>query len=338
MTRILLDARQTRQMSVGMKRYVTELVARLPQVASDFDFAVFEGGENFGWREQVVLPAIVGRSGCALVHYMSIYTPLVSVRASVVTVHDLLHMLFPGQFKTKVRLYYRTAVRRACSRALRVITDDERTVTDLERFLDVDPNKVRVIPLGAAGAPYDSPCKDADAPQQRPYFLYVGNHRVHKNISTLLDAWYALPEECCLDLHLTGPDDFEGALARASRYGRRATAIGDVADGELTRCYRDAVALVHPALREGFGLPMLEAMACGVPVVASETAVPRPLDGAVLTFPPRDVGTLTQMLVRVATDEPLRRRLIDAGHERARSLTWDRCAKATAAVYREVVG
>jgi glycosyltransferase involved in cell wall biosynthesis len=337
--RILLDVRQTRQMSVGMKLYARELAARLPNVAPEFEYVAFLRGGNFGLHEQVALPFAVARSHASLIHYLSIYTPLVSMQPSVVTVHDLIHLLFPRQFKAKVGPYYRLAVRRACQRAARVITDDERTVEDLERFLGVDPQKIRVIPLGTTGLQaQESQTEERSRLQERPYFLYVGNHRAHKNLQTLFDAWRALTPQYEVDLCLTGSDDFGGALQRISNGRRRAYAAGDLSHEELAARYRGAVALVHPALREGFGLPMLEAMAAGTPVIASAESVPRVLESAALVFPARDVGMLSTALMNVLSNQGLREQLVNQGRMTARLLTWDRCARATADVYHEILG
>ena len=133
MDRIGLDGRMTRQMSVGMKTYARELIARLPQVAPEFTFSFFERGANFGYDEQVRLPLEMGRSRLDLMHFMSLYVPLISPVPSIITIHDVIHLRYPQYFKSKVRSYYATVVRLACARAKRVITDDERTIDDLER-------------------------------------------------------------------------------------------------------------------------------------------------------------------------------------------------------------
>lgn len=332
--RIGLDVRLTRRMSVGMRQYVKEVSTRLPMVAPEYEYVRYGQGGNFGWSEQVGLPLWIARSGARLVHFMSVYTPLLSPGRSVVTVHDLIHLQFPEQFKKSVGPYYQSVVRRACARAARVITDDDRTVEDLVRYLGVDVGKIRIIPLGVTPRP--APMRPQSGPA-RPYFLYVGNHRAHKSLDTLLDAWRALPEDYDVDLMLTGPDDFGGALQRASTAHRTVLALGDISEEQLADRYRGAVALVHPALREGFGLPMLEAMAMGTPVIACETSVPRVLQGAVVTFAPRDAGMLSSRLVEILHDDSLRRRLVDLGLAIAQELTWDRCARRTADVYGEVL-
>jgi glycosyltransferase involved in cell wall biosynthesis len=332
--RIGLDARSTDQMSAGMKAYARELAERLPQVAPEFTFVPFTQGRNFGWEEQVTLPLAMRRARLDLVHFLSLYVPLIAPAPSVITIHDLIHLRFPEQFKAKVGPYYRTVVRRACARAARVITDDERTVADLERFLRVDRAKVRVVPLGV-----DDRFLEAAAPfaGDGPYLLYVGNHRKHKDLHTLFEAWSGLEEETALDLYVTGHDDFGGELQRRSTQARRIVALGDVSTERLASYYAGAAALISPAWREGFGLPMLEAMAMGCPVVAAAEAVPGVLAPAAWTFPAGNAAQLRATVMDLLADEGRRGRFVNLGREIARSLTWDRCARATADVYREVL-
>jgi len=332
--RIGLDARLTRQLSDGMQTYVRELVARLPAVAPEYSYVSFTRGGNFGWSEQVALPLSIRRSKVDVVHFLSQYVPLLLPRRFVLTIHDLIHLRFPQYFKTKVGPYYASVVRHACARARRVITDDERTMGDLEELLGVSRAKVRVIPLGVGEVylrgvePYRS---------SRPYFLYVGNHRQHKDLPTLFAAWSSLGQQYAVDLLLTGSDDFGGELQRQSRAERSIVALGHVSPERLAGYYAGARAVVQPALREGFGLPMLEAMAAGCPVVGSADAVPTVLAPAALTFPTRDAVALGATLARLLDDEGLRARAINQGRDVARGLTWDRCARATADVYSEVL-
>ena len=332
--RIGLDARSTDQMSTGMKAYARELAARLPEVAPELTFVRFTEGRNFGWEEQVALPLAMHRARLDLVHFLSLYVPWVSPAPSVITIHDLIHLQFPEHFKTKVGPYYRTVVRRACARAARVITDDERTVADLERFLHVDPAKIRVIPLGVDDRFLEPAAPYAGA---RPYLLYVGNHRAHKGLHTLFEAWTALGDESDLDLYVTGPDDFGGVLQRRSSPARAIVALGDVSVERLASYYAGAAALVSPAWREGFGLPMLEAMAMSCPVVAVAEAVPGILAPAAWTFPAGNAAQLRATVKELLSDEGRRVRFVNVGREIARSLTWDRCARTTAGIYREVL-
>lgn len=333
LARVGLDARLTRQLSVGMKTYARELVARLPRVAPEFTYVPFDRGTNFGWDEQVRLPLAMRAARLDLAHFLSLYVPAIVPVRFVVTIHDLIHLHFPKYFKAKVRPYYQTVVRAACARAERVITDDERTVEDLVTLLGTRRSKIRVIPLGVAESfggvePYAPP---------RPYLLYVGNHRQHKDLATLFAAWSALPATLGVDLYLTGPDDFDGELGRRSDSSRRIVALGDVSTEQLASYYAGAQALVQPSLREGFGLPVLEAMAAGCPVIGCEDSVPGALRSAALTFKARDVNGLAVLLEGMLSNQVARERSVKLGLEAARRLTWDRCARATADVYREVL-
>ena len=326
---VTLDLPRTRHMSAGMQTYADELAARLPRVAPDLRFAVLERDRTLTLDEQIGLPFRLRASGACLVHFLSLYAPALAPRPYVVTVHDLIHLRFPEQFKRGVGPYYRSVVRAVCARAARVITDDNRTVDDLTRFLGVPPAKVRVIPLGI-GAPYVEDV--APAPRARTYFLYVGNHRPHKDLATLFAAWEALPADVDADLVLTGPDDF-AAAARPRRSAGSFHVLGEVEVERLRHLYRDAAALVSPSLCEGFGLPLLEAAAVGTRVIASSEAVPQSLAAHVDRFAPRDVSALAALMADAAR-APGRR--LEA-QRFARTQTWDRCAELTAEVYRELL-
>ncbi len=324
---ICIDARETRQMSIGMIAYARELRARLPRVAPEFAYRFFDRGRNFGWNEQIGMPLAMRMARPAVSHFLSQYVPLAPPAPFVLTIHDLIHLRFPQFFKSKVGPYYRSIVRFACARAARVITDDARTIDDLRRYLKVDPAKIRVVPLGVSET-FSAPAAAHRA--ERPYLLYVGNHRAHKNLATLFEAWASLPERAAVDLYVTGKDDFGGELERRSTPERRICALGDLPEGALVSYYRGATALVHPALCEGFGLPMLEAMAAGAPVLASDEAVPEVLRDAASIFPARDAGALAASLLKVVDDEGFRARLVNQGAEMAKTYTCDRCARATA--------
>jgi glycosyltransferase involved in cell wall biosynthesis len=333
--RVGLDARRGRAISVGMRTYVDELTARLPQIAPQFSYRVYAHGENLSPLEQITLPLRMRYDGIDLAHYLSQYVPLLAGGAYVVTIHDLIAMRFPEYHRKRLQPYYRTVVRRACRNAARIITDDVRTVDDLVNFLDADAGKIRVIPL-APRATFVAQAQPRHA--DRPYIMNVGNHRQHKSVDTLLHAWSQLPARYEVDLYLTGPDDFGGALQRVTNDHRRAVALGDVDDAALASYYAGALALVHPALLEGFGLPLVEAMTQGCPVIATTTSLPQPIQGCALTFEPGDADGARAQIERVLDDQALRTGLVERGRTAVAALSWDRTARETAAVYREVFG
>lgn len=326
---VALDLLRFRAISAGMGAYARELVARLPRVAPDLSFATVVRTDALSLSEQLLAPRALRAVAPRVIHHLAFYAPVFAPRPTIVTVHDLIHLRFPKLFKGRVGPYYATVVRAVCARAARVITDDERTVDDLERFLGVPPRKVVVIALGVDDA-YREPIASTNG--TRPYFLNVGNHRPHKNLSTLFAAWSSLPEDVEMDLVLTGPSDLDPSDV-PTRANGRVRFLGDVPVAELHALYRGATALVHPALCEGFGLPMLEAATVGTAVIASTDAVPGVLRPYCDVFETLDVAALRDALLRaVRSPEPRADALAYA-----RTLTWDRCARQTAEVYRTVL-
>jgi glycosyltransferase involved in cell wall biosynthesis len=326
---VALELPRMRHLSVGMTAYAEELAARLPAVAPDLRFVTLVRSTGIDLAEQVRLPITLRRLHPRLTHFLSVYAPLAAPAPFAITIHDLIHLRYPEFFKRRVGPYYATVVRAVCARAARVLTDDERTVADLERFLGVPPRKVAVIPLGADdrfALPLDA------APPATPYFLYVGNHRPHKDLATLFAAWERLDPALDVDLLVTGGDDLPPG-ERPARARGELRFLGEVDSARLAGLYRNATALVHPALCEGFGLPMLEAASVGCAVIACDDAVPSVLRPYVETFSPRDVGTLVDLMARALASPTAR----DDARRFARSLTWNRCAERTAEVYREVL-
>jgi glycosyltransferase involved in cell wall biosynthesis len=334
MTRIGLDARCGRHISVGMATYVREVASALPRVAPQYEYRVYAKGQNLGLAEQILLPLAMWRDRINLAHYMAHYVPVFARGTFVFTIHDVIHLRFVEFFRSYIGPYYNTVVKRACRNAARVITSDERTVDDLVHYFDVDPARIVVIPLAPRGR-FFAPATPYRG--ERPYLLNVGNHREHKDIPTLLKAWAALPARYDVDLYLTGPDDLNGELQRYSNSSRRAVALGNVSDDELASLYAGATALVHPSLLEGFGLPFVEAIAQGCPVIATETSIPRPLADVSLTFPARDVEAARWQMERLLDDSALRADVVKRGAAVVRELSWERTARATAGVYTTVL-
>ncbi len=317
-----------------MATYMREVVARLPAIAPEYEYRVYTKGQNLGLAEQVLLPLAMWRDRIDLAHYMAHYVPAFAEGRFIFTIHDLIHLRFKQYFRGYIGPYYMTVVRRACRKAQRIITSDARTIADLVNYYNVDPAKIRVIPL-APRARFFEPA--AAHRGERPYILNVGNHREHKDIPTLVRAWAALPERYEVDLYLTGPDDLGGLLQRASTSRRRAIALGDVSDDELASYYAGARALVHPALLEGFGLPFVEAIAAGCPVIASTQSIPEPLAGVALLFETGSVEHARDHIQRILDDETLRASLVDRGRTIVRGLTWEKTTRAVADVYAEVL-
>ena len=328
---VAIDVRRTRRMSVGTRVYLDELLRGLPTAAPELRIASVGRGENFGFGEQIGLPLELSRLQPRLVHYPTLFAPAIRAQPYVATVHDLIHLRHPEFFSRATALFYATLGGVVARGARLLCMGDERTIDDCERYLRVPRARCRVVPLGFDRALLTT---TARASGERPYFFYAGNHRPHKNLVTLYTAWSRL--EGPVDLVLTGADEPEVRTIFA-RPDAAIRFLGDVSNETLWAHYRGALAYVQPALAEGFGIPMLEALAVGTPVIASEEAVPTIVRPYATTFPARNATALCGVL-QAAIDAPAGpRRLASEGAVAVRAYTWDRFAAATAAVYHEVL-
>ncbi len=264
------------------------------------------------------VPVALHRLRPDLVHFQHVLPPLHRGRG-VVTVHDLSFERDPSLMGPFDRLLFRTLVPRSVNRAIRVLAVSDRTRRDLEELYHVPPQKIVVTPNGV-----DSRFAPGGEPGR--YALYVGAIQTRKDPLAALEA----AREAGLPLVVAGPDR-EPELARRLREGG-ADLRGYVSDEELARLYREAAVLVFPSRYEGFGLPVLEAMASGTPVVATDDAAVREVAGdAALYAPPHELGTA----IGRALEE--RARLAAAGLERARLFSWEATARRTLEVYEEAL-
>jgi glycosyltransferase involved in cell wall biosynthesis len=329
---LALDVRETSHMSAGMLAYARALRRLLPAVAPDLRVAEVGRGDNFDLAEQIALPVALARMRPRLAHFPTPFVPRLVPVPYAVTVHDVIDLEFPQYAKRKVAPYWRAVVGPVLRGARAVITDDDATVPLLERYLGVDPARVRVVPLGVdAPEPLPEPERRA-----REYVLYAGNHRPHKDLATLVRAWAELPERIAVDLVLTGDENAELRALAAGARGELAFA-GDCSEARVWALHRGAVAYVQPALREGFGLPLLEALRAGTPAIASDTAVPAELAPFVRTYPAGVAGALRAEIVRVLDDRDAARARAREARDATSGLTWERTVRETAKVYRELL-
>jgi len=258
--------------------------------------------------------------------------PLGSPCPFVFCVHDLMHLRLPGETSAMQRAFYRGIVRRGAHEAAAVLTVSEYSRDVVSEWAGVPADRVFNVGKGVSGA--FTPEGPVYRAEERPYFLHVGADRPHKNIPTILEAFAASGLAGAYRLVLTTRPSIglrvlieRFKLARSVRFVRAAD------DGVLATLYRGAVGLVSPSLYEGFGLPMIEAMACGTPVIASNvTAMPEICRGAALLVSPQDVGEIADALLRLADDRLLRGTLIRRGLARAQCFTWERTAGKVAEV------
>jgi glycosyltransferase involved in cell wall biosynthesis len=266
---------------------------------------------------------------------------------TVLTVHDLIFRLLPGQHKPLNRWYLNLSMPLFCRRAAHIIAISEQTRRDVVSAYDIPAEKISVI-YEAADPRFRPPGPEAIAAARaryhlpERYLLFVGTIEPRKNLTRLLAAFERLHTENLTDaLVLAGrrgwlTGEFDAALERSP--SQRAVIFpGFVADEDLPAVYAGAQVLTMPSLYEGFGLPVLEAMACGTPVACSNnSSLPEIAGDAALLFDPTDVESISDALGRILRDAELQAHLRDAGTRQASRFSWERTAQETLAVYRRL--
>jgi len=300
--------------------------------------------------EQLVLPRHARRRELDLLHAPVYVGPLDAPCPLVVSVHDLSFFRFPDLFPRIKRYYLQPFTRMTVRRASVVLASSESTGRDLVDILGASPDKIRVIPLGVdEGMRPLSGSKAVKVFRRREslpehMILYVGTLEPRKNLSTLLEAYARLCREPGFkhDLVIAGGKGwyYEEIDRTVERLGLRGRVLfpGFVPDADLPLWYNAADLFVYPSLYEGFGLPPLEAMACGTPVVVSDvSSLPEVVGGAGLAVAPSDSEALARAMARLLGDGELRDACRASGLERAQQFSWGACARKTADVYHQVL-
>lgn len=370
--RIGIDARFYGSLGKGLGRYTERLITYLERIALQDEFVVFLRQENwehytpanarftkqladYRWyslAEQRGMPKLVRAAGIELMHYPHFNVPLLSPSPFIVTIHDLILTHFPTRRATTLgpltywvkQLAYRVTLSRAVSRAAHILTVSNFTKQDIQQYFGYDPKKVTVTYEAVDSFP--APATDDASLVQRAgvpgrYLLYVGNAYPHKNLEQFIALLRALPPKHA-DLSLVvvcKPDYFLDRFrsqVQAAGLASRVLFPGYVDDATLGALYRRAHAYVFPSLYEGFGLPPLEAMAQGTPVISSDAAcMPEVLGSAALYFNPHNVRGMLAALDRL-DDSAFRAAQIRAGQQWIQRYSWRALAEETLAVYHRV--
>jgi len=326
---------------------VTVSGATIPEGLAGFEF-VSALGHPFRRAGARGLGRALSRIEPDLVHCPHFPTPSPTVFPTVVALHDLSPLLVPGVMPSLVkRMVYRRMVARAARIARRILVPSQHTAADVERLIAAARGKVRVSLLAADDFSAGSlePLNGRVARFcEHPYVFSMGSTRPHKDLPTLLRAFELIatskPELRLLLAGVDVPGFVDECLPSASADVRARVAFtGRVTDGELRTLYSGSAVFAFPSRYEGFGLPPLEAMALGAPVVVARAAsLPEVVGDAALQFTPGDSAELAQLLCDVLDDLSLRNKLVESGLKRSRELSWARTAAETVAVYREALG
>jgi len=367
--RIALDARKLHDFGIGT--YVRNLVRELARQATDDEFLllcrpddvefvralgtrftpVVERAGNYSIREHLSVPLALARTRADLFHAPHyVVSPLIRC-PYVVTIHDCIHLRFPEYLPNRRAWYYAHAVMRmSARRARRVLTVSEASKRDILTYLRVPADRIDVIPNAPDEELTAPPSPDAiDRVRQRyqllaPFLLYTGNIKPHKNVDRLIEAYSRLRTRGFdhVKLLIIGDDISKyprlRRLVHRHKLHQHVRFLGFVPDATLTVLYRLATVFVFPSLFEGFGLPPLEAMALGTPVVTSNvSSLPEVVGDAALLVDPFDPDAIADAIARVLADDTLRADLIRRGYERVKVFSWARSAARTRQVYADVL-
>ena len=369
--RIAIDVRKLNDFGIGT--YIRNLIRHLPRIDPGNEYfalcrpedeaaiislssssrPVLVGSPNYSVSEHVSIPAKLRQLGVDLYHAPHYVLPFFMPCPSVVTIHDVIHLLFPQYLPSRIAVHYaRFMIRRALEKAAIVLTVSDSSKRDLLTFFDVNPEKIRVIPNGIPVSITEHlPDEELEKLKERflisgRTILFVGNIKPHKNLERLIAAFAKVrenPEYADLHLFVVGNEISRyPSLRRAVERHQVRGAVrffGFVPELTLVALYRLADVFVFPSLYEGFGLPPLEAMANGTPVVTSNiSSLPEVVGDAALTVDPYNIDEIANAIHQILDDPELRSRLIAKGHKRAALYSWERSVVQVHQAYQQVLG
>jgi glycosyltransferase involved in cell wall biosynthesis len=366
--RIGIDARKLHDFGIGT--YIRNLLRQLSRLDRDTEYvllcrpddraalaalgsnfrAVAESSGNYSVAEQLKIPLALKREGVTLFHAPHyVLPPLVSCR-SVVTIHDCIHLMFPQYLPNRLALRYaRTSIALAARRATRILTVSESSKRDIVRLVDVDPGRIDVI-YNAYDERFGIEPREEEVVRVREryqlhdeFVMYAGNVKPHKNLERLIQAFDLVRKRGLdhLKLVLIGDEISKyAALRRAVHHHqlhKYVRFLGYLPEETLAVMYRLAGVFVFPSLYEGFGLPPLEAMASGTPVVTSNvSSLPEVAGDAARLVDPYDPAAIADGIYEVLNDERLRQDLRIKGLARARQFSWEQSVRRILEIYRDV--
>jgi glycosyltransferase involved in cell wall biosynthesis len=352
--------------SAGIHGYIYNLLRRLPtQAPANWQFEAMVGAANSAsfpgvsmarapfdtespvsrvFWEQTLQPWQLRRFD--LYHALAFVAPIILTTPMVVTVYDLSILHYPARLSAARRHYLRALTALTCARARRVMAISQSTADDLAAQLGVPANKIDVTPLGYDRAAFRPLLKDDIAHFRRKhnlpdrFWLFVGTLEPRKNLPLLLEAYAQLPAAERLPLILGGGAGWKAretfAAIERLELGESVKHLGFIPAADLPLWYNCAEAFVYPSVYEGFGLPILEAMACGTPVITTNvSSLPEVAGHAAKRLPPDDIEHWTAALRDLKRNDAWRESARGKGLERAKLFSWARTAELTLASYQK---
>ena len=366
--RVAIDVRKLHDFGIGT--YVRNLVSELARQDDDAEYVllctpadrdplsslgprfrtqVVHAG-NYSLSEQLVMPWAVAKAGVDLYHAPHYVVPPLTPCRFVVTIHDCIHLRFPQYLPNPGAFYYaRAMMSMAARRSRRVLTVSEASKDDILFYFGIPESKIEVIynalDVRLAGEPTPEEVVHVRDRFQlnHPFVLYTGNIKPHKNVDRLIDAFAILRQKVPDDVKLLIIGDEASKYPNLRRLVHRhqlhqhVRFLGFVPDATLAVLYRLASVFVFPSLYEGFGLPPLEAMAAGAPVVTSNiSSLPEVVGDAALLIDPMDPAEIAHAMARILTEPQLRAELVRRGRERVKAFSWERSVARIRQVYGEL--
>jgi glycosyltransferase involved in cell wall biosynthesis len=360
--RIGFDGRALTSPAAGVRRYASQLLRALSALREPIQLVMLGGSAtadvpagcerisepphpptNAGWSI-VGLPWAARRAGVDVLHAPAYTGPFWSAMPVVLTIHDVSYARHPEWFPYRRDGVRRAFYRRCALSASAVITDSAFSAAEIRAAYGIQESRITVVPLGVEPPAAHVSHTPLPAGVRAPFLLHVGDLHERRNLNTVVSALKIArerrPELAGVSLVLAGVDRGvgDGLREQASRegLGDAVIVLGSVPEPQLWAMYRDAAALLYPSRYEGFGLPLLEAMSCGTPVIASDAAsIPEVVSDAGILVDPLDREGWSSALIGVLTDLELHERLQLAGLARAEAFSWRQTASATLDVYRQ---
>ena len=367
--RIGIDARKLHDFGIGT--YIRNLLRELAKMDHDTEYVILsrpdddaavralgdnfrpvaETAGNYSFAEQIAIPWALRRERVDLFHAPHYVLPPLVQCPSVVTIHDCIHLMFPQYLPNRWALAYaRTSITLAAKRATRVLTVSESSKRDIQRFVDIPPGKVDVIYNSfdpRFGVEPDAETIDRVRERyqlQSEFVLYAGNVKPHKNLERLIEAFHIVRSRGLdqLKLVLIGDEISKYTALRRAVHQHQlhnyVRFLGYLPEETLAVMYRLAGVFVFPSLYEGFGLPPLEAMASGTPVVTSNvSSLPEVAGDAAVLVDPYSAEAIADGMYRVLTDNDLRSELRRRGPQRASQFSWEASVRRVREIYGQVL-
>lgn len=346
-----INALLLKEQKSGTIRYVYNLIENLSQIDYRNKYTIFKRKKalksnlvRITW-EHLFLNKHLVKNDIDLLHSTAFVSPIACPIKTVLTIHDLAYFFYPHLFPKIKVLYYRKLIPHSISRAQMIIAISENVKKEIIDFFKVEPDKIDVIYYGLEKI-YKFIDKEISKKEvfkifgiKERFILFVGTIEPRKNLETLLEAFYILNKKLKeYKLVVAGPWGwlYSDVLKIIKKLNLKEKIIftGYVDSSDLLYLYNACDLFAYPSLYEGFGLPVLEAFACGAPVITSNvSSMPEISGGAALLVNPRDSKSLADRMISVIESETLRKELIEKGIRRARCFTWDQAAKRTLSVY-----